>query len=60
MFNSHSEKNTGGSSNDGKHHLTGFSLRLLSGTKPFFFSPQQNNFKVKVETSSIRITYIDI
>lgn len=37
MFNSHSEKNTGGSSNDGKHHLTGFSLRLLSGTKPFFF-----------------------
>lgn len=46
-----SEENTGGSSNDDKHHLTAFSLELSSRTKLHLF--QQNNFKMKAESSSI-------
>lgn len=46
-----SEENTGGSSNNDKHHLTAFSLELLSKTKLHLF--QQNNFKMKEESSSI-------
>lgn len=53
MFKSHSlrEKNTGDSSNDGKHHFDRIFRWASFKTKLYFL--QQNNFSIKIETSRI-------